>query len=136
MSSPMTRFPNVSVTGYAVRPAAGDQQQDVHRLLEISLLVEVAVVAGPIGAPAVGDSLFCETLVHRRIERTSEAVLATIGRSHDLLGTVLQVGEARGGIVNQSWTKKTEGGASQTFIVHGARFQYAPTRLSARYGSR
>ncbi len=136
MAAPMTRFPNVSVTGYAMRPGPGDPMQDVHRLLEVGLLVEVCVAAGPVDDPDVGDSLFCETLVHRRIERTSEAVLATLGRRQDLLGTVLRLGEARGGIVDKSWTKKTAGGAGQTFILHGARFQYAPTRLSARYESR
>lgn len=136
MAAPMTRFPNVSVTGYATRPGPGDQLQGVHRLLEVSLLAEICVAAGPVDDPDVGDSLFCETLVHRRIERTSEAVLATLGRRQDMLGTINRLGEPRGGIVNQSWTKKTAGGASQTFILHGARFQYAPTRLSARYESR
>ena len=136
MASPMSRFPNVSVTGYAVRPGPGDQMQDVHSLAEVSLLVEFVVAAGPVDDPLVGDALFCETLAHRRVERTSEAVLATIGRSRNLLGTVLQVGEPRGGIVNASWSKKTDGGAGKTFVLHGARFQYALTRLTARYESR
>ncbi len=136
MAAPMSRFPNVSVTGYAVRPGPGSPQQDIHSLVEVSLLVELVVAAGPVGDPEVGDALFCESLAHRRVERTSEAVLAAIGRSPSLLGTVLQVGEPRGGIVNASWSKKTGGGAEQTFVLHGARFQYAPSRLSARYESR
>ncbi len=131
-TSPVDRFPSVCVTGYAVRPGPGDPANDVHRVVEVSMLVELFVIAGPVDE--VGDMLFCESLVHRRVERTSEAVLAVIGRSRNLLGTVLSIGDPRGGIVNGSWTKKTPGGAEKTYVLHGARFQYAPTRLSARYG--
>lgn len=132
LGSPISRFPNVSVTGYAVRPGAGDALNDVHRNVEVSLLVEMIVVAGPIGE--IGDDLFCESLAHRRIERTSEAVLAAIGRSQNLLGTVITIGQARGGIVNASWIKRTDGGNEQAYVLHGARFQYAPQRQASRYG--
>lgn len=134
--APIDRFPNVNVTGYSVRPGPGDSANDRARSVEVGLIVELYVIAGPVGTGVgrVGDMLFCQTLVHRRVERTAEAVVATIGRSENLLGTVLPFGDPRGGIVSSSWTKKTPGGAEQTYVLHGARFQYALQRLSACYG--
>ncbi len=133
LTSPISRFPNVTVVAYAARPGTSNPQNDVHRTLEISLLVELMVAAGPVDARG---QLFFETLVHRRVERTTEAVLKTIGSSHNLLGAVSLVGEPRGGIVNSSWTKKSEGGREETHVLHGARFQYALTRYAARYQAR
>ena len=136
LTSTVDRFPNVSVTAYAVRPGAGDAQNDIHRNVEISLLVELMVRAGPVASATksgIGDSLFCESLAHRRVERTSEAVLKAIGASQNLLGAVLRITEPRGGIVNTSWVKATEGGNEQSYVLHGARFQYSLQRLSARY---
>lgn len=131
LASSVDRFPMLSVVGYAVRPAASSPMQDVHRVVEVSLLVEFTVIAGPIGT--IGDDLFCEALAHRRVERTAEAVLATIGANEHLLGTVQRVGEPKGGIVNSSWIKTTDGGAEQRYVCHGARFQYAAIRLASRY---
>ncbi len=133
LTSPISRFPNVTVSAYATRPGSGNPQNDVHRTLEISLLVELMVAAGPVDARG---QLFFETLAHRRVERTSEAVLKTIGASQNLLGTVNPVGDPRGGIVNSSWTKKSDGGREEIHVLHGARFQYALTRYAARYQAR
>lgn len=125
-ASPITRFPNVSVTAYATRPSALDARQDHMDVAELSLLVEVMVKAGPIE----DDPLFIESLVHRRIERTSEAVLMVLRESGTLLGTVDRVGQPRGGIVNQSWTRNEarEGETGKTYVLHGSRFTYALTR--------
>ncbi len=133
LASPISRFPNLTVSAYASRPGTGNPQNDVHRTLEISLLVELMIAAGPVDARG---QLFFETLAHRRVERTTEAVLKTIGASQNLLGTVNPIGEPRGGIVNSSWTKKSEGGREEIHVLHGARFQYALTRYAARYQAR
>lgn len=120
--SPLDRFPNVSVTAYAVRPAPGNDQADRYDLVEVGLLVEVMVVSGAIVG---GDDLFAESVAHQRAERTAEAALVVIRASRNLMGSVLGVTQPRGGLMNQSWTRDSGGGKGPKYVLHGSRFQYA-----------
>lgn len=131
VASPIDRFPNVSVTAYATRPSGVNTASDRIDVPELSLLVELMVKAGPRTAD---NALFVESLVHRRVERTAEALLATITASRNLYGTVDIISQPRGGIVNASWTRNEdgEGEAGAVYILHGARFVYALTRRISR----
>lgn len=123
--SPLTRFPNISVTAYAVRPAPGNDQWDRADLVEVGLLMEVMVKSDPI----VGsDDLFAESVAHQRAERTAEAALVVIRDSVNLLGSVLSITQPRGGLVNSSWTRDSGGGKGPKYVLHGSRFQYALPR--------
>jgi hypothetical protein len=130
LTSPISFFPSISVTGYASRPGTGDALADLIDVIEISLLVETMVVAGPV---AEGDELFYESLAHRRIERTSEAVIRSLRASRNLLGAVDSVTQPRGGIVNATWRRVVEEGEGQgsAYVMHGSRFQYALTRRAS-----
>lgn len=131
VASPLARFPNVSMTAYATRPSAQDPLNDRMDVPEITLLVELMVKAGPVVS---GQELLIESIVHRRVERTSEALLATIAKSKNLYGTVDTISQPRGGIVNASWTRNedTEGEAGATYVLHGSRFTYALIRRVSR----
>lgn len=131
VTSPITRFPNVSMTAYATRPSAQNATNDRIDVPELSLLVELMVKAGPVVA---GDELLYESIVHRRVERTAEALIATIAKSGNFLGTVDYISLPRGGIVNASWTRneESEGETGATYLLHGARFVYALTRRVSR----
>jgi hypothetical protein len=130
-ASPITRFPNVSVTAYATRPSAQDAQSDRIDVPELSLLVEVMVKAGPI---VNGNDLLVDQILHRRVERTSEAVIAVIARSKNLYATVDSISLPRGGIVNASWTRNeaSEGETGKTYVLQGTRFTYALIRRVSR----
>lgn len=123
--SPMDRFPNVSVTAYASRPGPGNIESDRIDVVAISLMVETVVRAGPV---VEGRELFFESLAHRRIERTTEAVLAVIRRSRNLLGAVAAVTQPRGGIVNTTWVRDSADGQGPLYVLHGSRFQYELVR--------
>lgn len=130
VASPLSYFPNVSVTTYAARPSALDPMSDRMRVVELTMLVETMVYAGP---RTDDNALFVESLVHRRIERTSEAVIAAIEKSKNLYATVDSIPQPRGGLVNASWTRTedAEGDAGAIYVLHGSRFQYALTRRVA-----
>jgi len=131
VASPIDRFPNVSVTAYATRPSPRNAADDSYDVPELSLLVELMVKAGPMTAD---NALLVESIIHTRVERTSEALLATIAKSQTLYGTVDLISPPRGGIVNASWTRNenSEGETGATYILHGARFVYALTRRVSR----
>ncbi len=130
LESPVDRFPSVSVTAYASRPAPSDPLEDRGDVVEITMLVELSVISGP--CPR-GQNLLYETIAHRRVERTTEAVLRTIRLSGNLLGTVDSVTQPRGGIVNTSWIKDSKSGHGLRYVLHGSRFQYALTRRMSIY---
>jgi hypothetical protein len=126
--STLDRFPNISVIAYASRPGTGNTQFDQMDLVEISVIVEMIVKAGPV---VEGQELFYESVAHRRIERTTEAVLTVIRRSRNLLGTVNTVTQPRGGIVNSTWIRDTQDGQGDLYVLHASRFQYALNRQSS-----
>lgn len=130
-ASPITRFPNVSLTCYATRPSGQNALNDHMDVPELNLLVEVMVKAGPV---TTGDELLYDQILHRRVERTSEAVIAVLARSRDLFATVDSISQPRGGIVNASWTRSesTEGEMGGTYVMQGTRFTYTLIRRVSR----
>lgn len=125
-ASPLTRFPNVSLTAYAIRPAPGNAEADRFDVVEVGLLVEIMVKAGPL--PSGADDLLWESIAHQRIERTAEAVLTVIRNSVNLMGSTTFITVPRGGLMNSSWSRDSGGGKGPKYVLHGARFQYALPR--------
>lgn len=128
LTSPHTAFPNVSCAGYVAVPS-GEQfdQFDSH---DITLFIETMCIAGPV---LEGSETAYETIVHRRIQRTTEAVNATIlaPGNRTLLGTVSPIQlPPRGGIGNASWLRR-EGGTGPRYLMHGSRLQYTLQRHAA-----
>lgn len=126
--APPERFPNVSVMAYLSAPAGSQllDQADTH---DITFYVEIMVKAGPV---AEGAETAFETIVHRRIERTTEAVNRVIRRNTTMLGTVLdQQLPARGGIGAQAWIRGGDKGTGPRYLWHGSRLQYTFQRISS-----
>lgn len=127
LESPPEAFPNITVMGYITRPSGS--QFDQFDSSEITLFVETMCLAGPV--PAGQDTVY-ETIVHRRIERTTEAVHATLRSDPMLLGTVDPMRlPPIGGIGTASWLRRQEGGSSLRHLMHGSRLQYTLQRHAA-----
>lgn len=124
LEAPPEAFPNVSVMAYLVVPSGS--QFDQFEAADITLFAETFVNAGPVEN---GQELAFETIVHRRIQRTTEAVNNCLMRSATLLGTVNPIQTLpRGGIVNASWSKYKDGSSGKRYLVHGSRLQYTLQR--------
>lgn len=129
LDAPASAFPNVSMMAYATRPSPS-QGYDQLDSSDITLFVETMVIAGPV---ADGTEVTFETIVHRRIQRTTEAVNAVIRRDLTLLGTVLpQQLPATGGIGRQAWIKNDKVETGKRFMWHGSHLQYTLQRASTR----
>lgn len=128
LKAPPEAFPNVSVMAYLVVPAPTSAFGDQVDSSQLTLSVESMVKAGPIGEGL--DTAF-ETIVHRRIQRMTEAVNAVMRRNPTLLGVVAPIQEpARGGIGQHSVIKREEKGAGPRFIWQGSRLEYTAQRAS------
>lgn len=124
LEAPPTAFPNVSVMAYLAIPAGA--QFDQFDSYEITLFAETFVIAGPV---PTGQETAFETIVHRRIERTTEAVNTVLMRDSTLLGTVSPISvPGRGGIVDASWLKRKDGSSGSRYLVHGSKLQYTLQR--------
>lgn len=127
LESPVERFPNVSVAAYMTVPSA--EQFDQFDTNDLTLFVESMAIAGPVGE---GQEVVYETIVHRRIQRMTEAVAAVIRQSGTLLGTVNPIQmPPRGGVGNASWLRPKEKGAGPRYIWQGSRLQYTLQRHAA-----
>lgn len=117
-------FPNCSVMAYQVSPSG--EQFDQFDNVDLVLFAETMVIAGPVTA---GQEVAWETIVHRRIQRTTEAVNASILRDRTLMGTVTPIQSIpRGGVNNSSELKPKEGGKGPKYLWQGSRLQYAIQR--------
>lgn len=125
LMAPPERFPNVSVMAYMTAPA-GSQLLDRADTSDLTLFVDTMVKAGPV--PSGQETAF-ETIVHRRIQRTTEAVNNVIQRDPMLLGTVLGHGPPRGGIGQQAWVRN-DGTSPTRYLWHGSRLQYTLQRIT------
>lgn len=127
LSAPIEMFPNISVMAYLNRPSARQGYASMPTN-DITLEVVTICAAGPI--PDGLETAF-ETIVHRKIQRTSEAVIAVIQNDKTLLGTVLpQELPPSGGIGKQSWIRPRNGETGPMDIFHGSRLQYTLQRLT------
>lgn len=120
VSSPPERFPFLGVMSYLTTPKA-EQSDHIHENT-LRLFLEIFVKVGPVPEGAEIDH---ETILHRRIERTTEAANAVILSNKNLRGTVPDGIRTppRGGIGNMAWIKY--GGADG----HGPRFMWQGSRL-------
>lgn len=127
VDSPIGRFPNISVMAYMTVPSPEQFDQfDTH---DLTLFVESMAIAGPVVS---GAETAYETIVHRRIQRMTEAAAAVIRRSGTLLGTVNPIQmPPRGGVGNASWLRPKEKGAGVRHVWQGSRLQYTLQRHAA-----
>lgn len=125
IEAPPEAFPNVSVMAYMTVPAAsqfGDQVDSS----DITLFVEAMAKSGPVPE---GLEVAHESIVHRRIQRMTEALALVIARDPMLLGTVHGMRlPPRGGVGNSTWLKQRSKGAGDRFLWQGSRLQYTLTR--------
>lgn len=124
------QFPNCSVMAYqTVRsPSSFADQLDSS---DITLFIEMMAMTGPVPA---GLEVSHETIVHRYIQRMTEALAIVMARAdnHTLLGVAhnLQT-PPRGGVGNSSWIKRQNKGAGAKFLWQGSRLQYTLQRHHA-----
>lgn len=128
VEAPPEAFPNVSVMAYMTVPSAsqfGDQVDSS----DITLFVESMAIAGPVPD---GLETAYETIVHRRIQRMTEAVASVIGSDPTLLGTVHYMSlPPRGGVGQNAWLRREGRGAGSKHLWQGSRLQYTLTRHHA-----
>jgi hypothetical protein len=126
-------FPNVSMMAYQHVPTVANLFDQLYTY-DVTLYVETMVKSGPV---APGTEVAHETIVHRRIQRTTEAVHNVIKGDATLLGTVLpQQAPCRGWIGRVSWIKNDGAGETgQRVLWHGSRLQYTLQRASTRGSS-
>jgi hypothetical protein len=126
IEAPASAFPNASIMAYQHRPTSV-QLFDQLVSYDLTLFVECMVKAGPV---ADGQLAAFETIVHRRIQRTTEAINNVIQRDATLLGTVLpQQLPPMGGIGRVAWVKP-DGKSGSRHLWHGSRLQYTLQRAS------
>lgn len=127
IQAPVSQFPMVSAMAYLIQPAA--ERFDQFDTATIRLFVEAMVHAGPV---AEGSDVTFETIVHRKIERTTEAIAAVIRRDPTLCGTAKPGIERlpRGGIGAQAWVRREEKGKEPRHMWQGSRLEYTIQRHS------
>lgn len=130
IEAPPEKFPNVTVMAYMTMPAARQFADQVDSST-ITMFVESMQISGPVPD---GLDLEHEVIVHRRIQRMTEAVAAVIARNPTLLGTVHDLRTpAQGGVGNSSWLRRADNGAGPRYIWHGSRLQFTLTRHHATF---
>lgn len=128
IEAPPEMFPNVSVMAYAAVPSASRFADQVDSS-EITLFVECMAISGPVPD---GLEVAHESIVHRRIQRMTEAASIVVERDRMLIGTVHAMRTPpQGGVGNSSWLRPQKAGGGQRFIWHGSRLQYTVTRHHA-----
>lgn len=118
LKAPPERFPALSVMCYLETPKVA--QFDQFDTYNFRLFVEVFVKSGQINDET--ESLMT-TILHRRAQRTTEAVHAVIAQDSNLMGSCLPGIQRppRGSIGKQSWVQADE---SSRFLWQGARLEY------------
>lgn len=130
IEAPPESFPNVSVMAYMTTRSA-TQFTDQTNSSDITLFIEAMAITGPVPD---GLEVPHETIVHRRIQRMTEAIALVIQGDPSLLGTAHNVQTPpRGGIGNNSWLRPKNKGAGERFLWHGSRLQYTVQRHHAAF---
>lgn len=125
LEAPPVFFPNVSVMAYAIQPDATNLFDQVDEV-GMRLFIETIVKAGPV--PEGSEAEF-ETIVHRRIERSTEAVHAVIRNNRTLRNTVQSIDRPPRGGIGQSWLRKEDKGRGPRWLMHGSRLEYQLQRV-------
>lgn len=125
ITSPPSFFPNFAVMAYTTRPSAV-QAFDQANSSDLTLFIEAMAITGPVpdGLEAVH-----ETIVHRRIERMTEAIAIVMERNQTLMGTVhAMVTPPQGGVGTSSVLRNQDKGSGPKYLWHGSRLIYTVTR--------
>lgn len=126
LEAPPDAFPCISVMAYYMQQDA--EQWDQFDSYGMRLYVETLVKAGPVPEDA---EISYETIVHRRIQRTTEAVHATFMSDRKLRGTVNDLStQPRGGIADSSWVRRESKGQGPRYLWQGSRLEYSLQRLA------
>lgn len=126
LKAPPERFPAVVVMAPYAQPMTNGGFGDQFDSSNVVLAIESFAIAGPVAADM--DVPF-ETIVHRRIQRMTEAVNAVMRRNKTLLGSVAPIQSPPiGGIGKQSWVKMADG--RDRYIWQGSRLEYTSQRVS------
>ena len=128
LSAPPESFPFVTVGAHVAVPTGGPRIDQLNTY-DITLMIECYVKTGPV---LEATDLHHETVVHRRILRTIEAINIAIRQTKNLHGTVLPFeGGARLVIHDQSEVSGSETTSGERYLQQGARLQYTLQRNSA-----
>lgn len=132
VAAPPDYFPNVCVQSFVFRPDSPQFDFDQLDAVALVLYAEIMVKSGPVPD---GGEVVHETIVHRRIERTMEAVNAVIMHDRTLRGTCMPLTSLpRGGVGQPTWLKQERAGAGPRYLWKGARLEYTLQRI-ANFGS-
>lgn len=124
LMAPPEAFPNVSVSAATIVPDT--EQFDQFDVSSMRLYIETMVKAGPV---ADGSEIDFETIVHRRAQRTTEAVNRVVMRHFSALSPGQPQGlPPRGGLTPQAWVKKKEKGSGPRYLWQGSRLEYTLQR--------
>lgn len=127
VEAPISDFPAVCAWSYFTRATGGGL--DGAERTGLRLAVETFCASGPV----TDDSLMShETIAHRRIQRTTEAVNSVLMRNRSLCGAVQPgiVESPSGGPTNQSFIRKEESGSGPRHLWQGSRLEYTLQRNS------
>lgn len=128
LSAPPSAFPFVTIGSHIAVPTGGPSLDQLNTY-DITLMVECYVKSGPY---IEATALHHETVVHRRILRTIEAINIAIRQTKNLHGTVLPLeGGARMVIHDQAEVSGSETTSGKRYLQQGARLQYTVQRNSA-----
>jgi hypothetical protein len=126
LKAPPSKLPAVNVMAFTVQPDT--EQLDQIDCAALRLYVETLVKAGPVEDE---QEIVNETIVHRRIQRTTEAVNRVILTNSTLLGVVRPIQSLpRGGIGQSAWLRREEKGHGPRYLWQGSRLEYALQRHS------
>lgn len=126
--SPPTAFPMVCVMAYLTRPSATSGFGDQVDSSQITLAIDAFVKSGPV---AQGVEAAHETIVHRRIQRTTEAINAVMRRNPALMGAVAPVpSPPLGGIDQAMWLRRDADGPDR-YMLQGSRLEYQAQRAAS-----
>lgn len=124
LDQPPEALPALNIMGYVINP--DPDQLDQLETIRIRLYIEALVKAGPV--PVDQETAF-ETIVHRRIQRTTEAVNAVVMRDRTLRGAVRPIQSLPlGGIGQSAWLRKEEKGRGPRWLWQGSRLEYTLQR--------
>lgn len=126
--APPEGFPTISLMAFYTQATPGSSAGDQYDTSQLTLAVETFVKAGPVPK---GVELAYETIVHRRIQRTTEAVNAVMRRDPMLMGTVMPVPvPPRGGIDQVMWMRRDDKNTDR-HMIQGSRLEYRAERAAS-----
>lgn len=126
IEGPLAIFPNVSCMAYRGTPS--QSQFDQFDSYDIRLFIEAIVKAGPI-ADDRSDQVLHETIVNRRIDRFTTAIMNVILRDRTLRGTIEPIqNPPTVAVADASMARKEEKGHGSLYLWQLSRQEYVVQR--------